>query len=149
MADDPAMARRMWVLLEAVHSVTYFAPEARAAHEAVGLRGFWRGYFAMRAAPLGPVGSAVVVAVFHDEWAAATNALQARHLLDRDGGLTPQGTRLREDVEARTDQLSAPSWQALSSDEIAHLDGTLGPLAARVAHGPVPYPNPIGAPRPG
>ena len=84
-----------------------------------------------------------------DEWAAATTALQARQLLDRDGGLTPQGTRLREDVEARTDQLSAPSWQALSSDEIAHLDGTLGPLAARVAHGPVPYPNPIGAPRPG
>jgi hypothetical protein len=65
MPDDPAVARRLWVLLEAVHGVTYFSPQARAAHEAVGLRGFWRGYFAMRAAPLGPVAPGVVTALFH------------------------------------------------------------------------------------
>ena len=29
------------------------------------MRGFWRGYFAMRAAPLGPVGAGVVTALFH------------------------------------------------------------------------------------
>ena len=44
----------MWTLFEPVHAVTYFAPEARSAFEAAGLRGFWRGYFAGRAAPLGP-----------------------------------------------------------------------------------------------
>lgn len=43
----------LWTLLEPIHAVTYFAPESRAAAEEVGLRGFWRGYFAFRSAPLG------------------------------------------------------------------------------------------------
>ena len=46
----------MWTLFEPVHVVTYFAAEARSAFEEAGLRGFWRGYFAGRAAPLGAVG---------------------------------------------------------------------------------------------
>lgn len=57
-------AREMWRLFEPIHSVTYFAPEARAAFEEAGLRGFWRGYFAGRAAPLGPVAAAPVTASF-------------------------------------------------------------------------------------
>ena len=61
---DAAVARSMWTLFEPVHAVTYFAPEARAASEDAGLRGFWRGYFAGRAAPLGPAGAAVVGASF-------------------------------------------------------------------------------------
>jgi hypothetical protein len=62
--DDPAAARTMWTLFEPLHAVTYFSPEPRAAYEQAGLRGFWRGYFAGRAAPLGPVGPAPVVACF-------------------------------------------------------------------------------------
>ncbi|MBU3868624.1 hypothetical protein KN815_32615, partial [Streptomyces sp. 4503] len=57
-------ARTMWALFEPIHAVAYFAPEAKAAYEAGGLRGFWRGYFAGRAAPLGPVGPEPVVAAF-------------------------------------------------------------------------------------
>ncbi|MBO3677702.1 hypothetical protein [Streptomyces sp. NEAU-YJ-81] len=57
-------ARTMWALFEPIHAVAYFAPEAAAAYEDVGLRGFWRGYFAGRAAPLGPVGPEPVVAAF-------------------------------------------------------------------------------------
>ena len=66
MADEAAVARRMWTLFEPVHAVTYFAPEARAAYEGAGLRGFWRGYFAGRAAPLGAAGAAVVTASFYN-----------------------------------------------------------------------------------
>lgn len=58
------VARRMWTLFEPIHAVSYFAPQPRAAFEAVGLRGFWRGYFAGRAAPLGAIGPAPVVAAF-------------------------------------------------------------------------------------
>ncbi|MEU8014900.1 hypothetical protein AB0B74_02920 [Micromonospora parva] len=54
----------MWAYFEPVHAVTYFHPRARAAFEAVGLRGYWRGYFAGRAAPLGATEAAPVVAAF-------------------------------------------------------------------------------------
>jgi hypothetical protein len=64
MADAARTARSMWTLFEPIHAVIYFAPEARAAFEEAGLRGFWRGYFAGRAAPLGPAGAAVVTASF-------------------------------------------------------------------------------------
>lgn len=63
--DDPGRtARTMWTLYEPLHAVTYFHPRSRAAYEAVGLRGYWRGYFAGRAAPLGATDAAPVVAVF-------------------------------------------------------------------------------------
>ncbi|WP_224390735.1 hypothetical protein [Pseudonocardia sp. ICBG1293] len=58
-------ARALWAELEPVHDVVHFAPEVQAAATAAGFRGFWRGYFAMRAAPLGPVGAAPVTAAFH------------------------------------------------------------------------------------
>ncbi len=64
MADAASTARSMWTLFEPVHAVTYFAPEARSAYEQAGLRGFWRGYFAGRAAPLGAASAAVVTASF-------------------------------------------------------------------------------------
>jgi hypothetical protein len=54
----------VWTRLETIHAVTYFAPESRAAADACGLRGFWMGYFAFRAAPLGAVGPGVVGAAF-------------------------------------------------------------------------------------
>lgn len=57
-------ARRVWRLLEPIHTVTYFLPEALDAFQEAGLRGFWRGYFAGRAAPLGAVPAAPVLACF-------------------------------------------------------------------------------------
>jgi hypothetical protein len=55
-----ATARQIWTRLETIHAVTYFAPESREAADACGLRGFWMGYFAFRAAPIGAVGHDVV-----------------------------------------------------------------------------------------
>jgi hypothetical protein len=54
----------MWTMFEPLHAVTYFAPEGRAAFEAAGLRGFWRGYFASRSAPLGRAPAAVTTALY-------------------------------------------------------------------------------------
>jgi hypothetical protein len=64
MDDAARAARRMWTLFEPVHVVTYFCADALSAFTDAGLRGFWRGYFAGRAAPLGPVGAAPVAASF-------------------------------------------------------------------------------------
>jgi hypothetical protein len=57
-------ARRLWMLAEPFHALTYFAPESRRAFEAAGLRGFWRGYFAGRAAPFGAAPAELVTATF-------------------------------------------------------------------------------------
>lgn len=63
---SPGTARRLWALAEPFHALTYFADESRAAAEAAGLTGFWQGYFACRAAPLGAVGPEVVTATFYN-----------------------------------------------------------------------------------
>ena len=284
-ASPGRLAREMWILLEAIHAVTYFTPEARAAHEAVGLRGFWRGYFAMRAAPLGPVGPGVVVATFagfapsmveravpevwtmaapetalaarlagatesitvrvspaptpadladaadllarvvaaaprsgralgaanaglawpddplaalwhgatvvrelrgdghvavltaegldgllahalraavddsralvqpsrgftDDEWDRADAALADRGLLDGEGRLTPAGAELVEHVADRTDALATQGWEVLDADEVDRLRRVIRPMAAQLGGDAIPYPNPVGAPRP-
>jgi len=52
------------VVLESLHAVTYFARPCRHALRDCGLVGFWNGYFAARAAPLGWVGAGPVCAAF-------------------------------------------------------------------------------------
>ncbi|MGW3210616.1 SCO6745 family protein [Streptomyces sp. NPDC001135] len=63
MADG--MARELWERYEPVHDLVYFAPEVRRAADALGMRGFWMGYFALRAAPLGTVPPSVVTSCFY------------------------------------------------------------------------------------
>ena len=93
------VARRMWALFEPLHAVTYFSPQARAAFEEAGLRGFWRGYFAGRCAPLGAIGAAPVVAAFF----GFAPAFVARALPDVWHRATPDqalAARLRGAVDA-------------------------------------------------
>lgn len=59
------LVRALWTLFEPIHAVTYFAPQAREAFATVGLKRYWDGYFAGRAAPLGPVVAAPVTALFN------------------------------------------------------------------------------------
>src|SRR5476649_458347 len=64
MATREHLARALWTLFEPIHAVTYFSAEARDAFAAIGLPRYWDGYFAGRAAPLGAVSGAPVVAMF-------------------------------------------------------------------------------------
>lgn len=57
-------ARAIWLRFETLHAVTYFGEETAQAARELGLNGFWAGYFALRAAPLGAVGAGVVEASF-------------------------------------------------------------------------------------
>ncbi|MBL1082602.1 hypothetical protein JK359_11525 [Streptomyces actinomycinicus] len=63
MADG--MARTLWERYEPVHDLVYFAPEAHRAADGLGMRGFWMGYFALRAAPLGAADPSVVTSCFY------------------------------------------------------------------------------------
>jgi hypothetical protein len=105
--SDASLARLMWALFEPVHAVTYFAPQPRAAFEEAGLRGFWRGYFAGRAAPLGPVGPAPVVAAFF----GFAPAMVARAVPDVWSRATPQAA-----LDARLAGASAALAAALGDD---------------------------------
>jgi hypothetical protein len=66
MTERTARARQLWALLEPIHAVVYFSPEPLAAFRESGYRGFWMGYFAGRAAPLGAAGAELVHAVFYN-----------------------------------------------------------------------------------
>ncbi|WP_327005308.1 hypothetical protein OHA72_61715 [Dactylosporangium sp. NBC_01737] len=115
-----SIERRMWSLFEPVHAVTYFADDALGAFEAAGLRGFWRGYFAGRSAPLGAVTAGPVLAAFYgfapgmvtralpDVWtritpeaALAARLEGSRRVLQKvDGDLTEVASLLRAAAEA-------------------------------------------------
>jgi hypothetical protein len=60
---ETTVARKMWRTLEPYHSMIYFSPIAAAAYAELGVTGR-AGYFASRAAPLGPVPASVVIATF-------------------------------------------------------------------------------------
>jgi len=145
VADAAATARSMWTLFEPIHAVTYFAPEARSAYEQAGLRGFWRGYFAGRAAPLGAASAAVVTASFFNfapafvaraipaVWDLITpdEALRARM-----AGATEALGRLLAGREAGAAAAADLLWRA-----IGELDFSGRVLAAADAALPVPGPG--------
>ncbi len=56
--------RAFWQAVEVIHDVVYFAPDTKARYEALGLKGYWMGYFASRSAALGTPAPEVVVALF-------------------------------------------------------------------------------------
>ncbi|MFD5345515.1 hypothetical protein ACFWJY_17565, partial [Streptomyces anulatus] len=67
MTGEPARVRQMWHLLEPLHAVLYYAPEAFDEAAALGydVEERWASYFAWRAAPLGAVGAEEAVRTFH------------------------------------------------------------------------------------
>ncbi|CAL9348793.1 hypothetical protein SUDANB15_00417 [Streptomyces sp. enrichment culture] len=92
---DAVFARTVWRALEPLHAVTYFATESHEANRAVGLRGFWMGYFAARAAPLGAVAAGAVEAAFYN----FHPAMVRRAIPDAWGFAAPEAV-LRARVEA-------------------------------------------------
>jgi hypothetical protein len=64
-AGDPPPTRELHQVIDPLHSLTYLAGQAAREFRAIGLTAPWDGYFGSRVAPLGPVGPAVVSAVFY------------------------------------------------------------------------------------
>ena len=61
--DGATLARKTWRTLEPLHGMIYFVEEAADEYAALGITGR-DGYFASRAAPMGPVSAEVVIATF-------------------------------------------------------------------------------------
>jgi len=82
------------------------------------------------------------------EWAEAELRLRERGWVD-DSGLTVYGVEARQDLEDGTDQLAIDPVTALGDEGCDRLAELLSGLLGRgVPGGGLPYPNPIGVPRP-
>jgi hypothetical protein len=93
-----AVKRSFWQAIEIIHDVVYFAPDTKQRFEALGLKGYWMGYFASRSAALGTPTPELVIALFHgfaprmvhralpDAWSMASrdDVLATRYDLARD-----------------------------------------------------------------
>ncbi|MEU0543188.1 hypothetical protein ABZ319_25275 [Nocardia sp. NPDC005978] len=123
---DNDFARSMWRAIEPLHAITYFSPDAIAAHKALGLRGFWMGYFATRAAPIGAVGPGVVEATFYN----FHPAMVRRALPDAWGYAT------RESVLAGRSAAAAAVLRKLIPEVEAVAAGALPGLRAAIASAP-------------
>jgi hypothetical protein len=63
---EAKLVKKAWRSLEAAHGMIYFVPEGDEEYAAVGLEGSRMGYFASRAAAMGPVPAEVVIATFYN-----------------------------------------------------------------------------------
>ncbi|MFE6281067.1 hypothetical protein [Streptomyces sp. NPDC057877] len=145
---DAAFARTVWQVLEPLHAVTYFAPESHEANREVGLRGFWMGYFASRAAPLGAVTAGVVEAAFFNFHPAKVR----RAIPDAWGFASPEAVvRARSEAATAALRRVAPSAAdaaarlvPLLERTVAAADGAGRPLFAANRGLPTPQ-DPVGA----
>lgn len=64
---EPGRVRQMWHLLEPLHALLYYAPEAFEEARALGydVAERWPSYFAWRSAPLGPAGAERIGSAFY------------------------------------------------------------------------------------
>lgn len=76
MSDELGRVRQMWHLLEPLHAVLYYAPEAFEEAAALGyaVDERWPSYFAWRAAPLGEAGAERVAEAFYSFGPAMVDA---------------------------------------------------------------------------
>jgi len=131
---DHTVARRMWQLLEPIHAVIYFAPEAKQAYTAAGLRGGWMGYFASRAAAMGAVPPGMVIATFYN----FHPRMVRRAIPDAWAFSTPEKV-LRARLEVADSALRRLLGSEIESDHI----GAAAEIARRIAEAAEPPGRPL------
>ncbi|WP_205471775.1 hypothetical protein [Nocardioides sp. SYSU D00038] len=137
-----------WRAVETLHDVVYFAADTRDRYAALGLRGYWMGYFASRAGALGEAPPEVVTAAFHGfAPAMVARALpDAWRLADRQAVLEER-VAIASDALARCGVAADAATAALAerlAPVVAELDLAGKPLAAAESTLPVPD-DPLGA----
>lgn len=144
---DPIIARKTWRTPEPIHTLVYFAPEAREEYAAIGVSDVRAGYFGSRSAPLGPVPPEVVIATFFNfqpqlvragletAWATTTpEAILAARTRAADRALR---RLLGEAVDSAEMKEAATLAEQAALTACEHLEGR--PLFA--AHAALPWPD--------
>ncbi|MFD0473673.1 hypothetical protein ACFQ0B_39505 [Nonomuraea thailandensis] len=106
------LERLTWRTLEPLHGMIYFSPEADAAYKQLGLTGRM-GYFASRAAALGPVTAEAVIATFYnfDPQVIRQAIPAAWHIASPPRSSTPGSTQsIRHCAACSATQLTRRRW---------------------------------------
>ncbi|WP_407921475.1 SCO6745 family protein [Actinomadura soli] len=113
-----SIARDFWMVLEPLHTVTYFSPECVDGNKDVGLRGFWMGYFGSRGAPLGPVPAGVIEASFY-----GFNPARVRRAIPDAWTFAPPESilRMRNATAAKALRRVAPDIDAMAAEAVRRL----------------------------
>jgi hypothetical protein len=128
------LAGRAHHALDSLHAVMYFVPEAEEELTGVGLRPGRMGYFASRAAPMGPVAAGVVTATFYN----FNPEIVARHI-PRAWGLASI-----DDILAARLRIADRALRRLLGDEVADTPAVVE--AAELAREATVGLSPIGRP---
>lgn len=135
-------SRQLWTAIESLHGGVYFAPDVKERYAALGLKGYWMGYFASRSAALGAPGPELVIATFHGFAPRLVRRAipDAWRLADRDAVLTARHDLARDLLSPIADAATtlAPRVRAV----LAGVDWAGKPLAAAHA-GLVPAEDPV------
>jgi len=141
----PILARKMWRTLEPYHGLVYFTPRATEAYAALGITG-QTGYFASRAAAMGPVPAELVIATFYNfdpalvraaipaAWRSAAPAAVAAARL---GAIDLALREVLGDDALRSDDMRSAAELARRATEGCTPEGR--PLAA--SHAALPWPD--------
>lgn len=121
-----------WRAVNTLHAVVYFAPDAKPRYEALGLKGYWMGYFASRGAALGTPGPELVTATFHGfaPDIVARALPDAWSMVDRDALLAERAAVARDALAPGLSGLDVPAMTKRLAGVAAGLDVAGKPLAA-------------------
>ena len=133
--------RRLGRLTETLHAVVYFAPEPQQRYAALGLNGYWRGYFASRAAAVGTPSAELVTALFAGFAPAfvARAVPQVWQLADRRAVLDARRDGAVAALRRLLGDVDVDAAAARTGTLVQRLDLAGRPLAA--AHAALPRPD--------
>ena len=150
MSDKPVpLPRSVHKVVEPLHSMVYFIPEAGERYEAAGIKGGMRSYFASRSAALGVVPAEVVISTFYNfspalvrkaipsAWEGATPeaVLKARY-----DAVDAAWTRLLGEAELKSEQMAEAA--ALAREACAAIETQIEGRPLYAGHVSLPWPEP-------
>jgi len=149
MSDKPLPPQRAaHKVLEPLHSMVYFIPEAGERYEAAGVKGGMRGYFASRSAALGVVPAEVVIATFYNfspalirkaipscwESSSPEAVLTARY-----DAVDASWTRLLGEAELKSDEMAEAA--ALAREACSAIESEIVGRPLYAGHASLPWPE--------
>jgi len=150
MSDKPVpLQRAVHKVLEPLHSMVYFVPEAGERYEAAGVKGGIRSYFASRSAALGVVPAEVVISTFYNFSPALVrkaipsawdNSSPEAVIRARYDAVDAAWTRLLGEAELKSEEMAEAA--SLAREACAAIAAQIEGRPLYAGHASLPWPEP-------